>query len=291
MTGARAIGRGLDFLAARQDRDGAWRDFDLPNVGVADSWTTAYIAGCVRKAAHAVRHHAGLAVEAAAQFLQRNRSRQGGWSYNARCPPDADSTAQALLLLGRTHPRDAAALARFQGPDGGFRTYLWPRDDHPWAQSQPEVTATALRALLPWLTPQHRIMRRGFHWLRASPMRDVRAYWWTSSAYTQLELLRLRMAMPAASAISSADAPTTSFEAALALECAILSQASLRECEATCAALIAQQCLDGGWPTGRILKLPDFSATAAPAFEDVRRLFTTATVLSALALHHTGGVS
>lgn len=289
MTAARAIGRGLDFLAARQDRDGAWRDFDLPNVGVADAWTTAYVARCVRKAAHAVRHQDGLAVEAAAQFLQRNRSQQGGWSYNARCPPDADSTAQALLLLGRTHPRDAAALARFQGPDGGFRTYLWPRDDHPWAQSQPEVTATALRALLPWLTPQHRIMRRGFHWLRASPMRDVRSYWWTSSTYTELELLRLRM--PPARTRSVVCTPVTSFEAALALECAILSQASRCECEAACAALVAQQCDDGGWPAGRILRLPDFSATNRPPFEDERRLFTTATVLSALSSHHTGGVS
>lgn len=289
MTGARAIGRGLDFLAARQDRDGAWRDFDLPNVGVADSWTTAYIAGCVRKAAHAVRHHAGLAVEAAAQFLQRNRSRQGGWSYNARCPPDADSTAQALLLLGRTHPRDAAALARFQASNGGFRTYLWPRDDHPWAQSQPEVTATALRALLPWLTPQHRILRRGFLWLRRSATKDVRSYWWTSSAYTELELLRLRM--PPARTRSVVCTPVTSFEASLALECAILSQASRRECEAAYGSLLARQCADGGWAAARILKVPDFSATDVPAFEDVRRLFTTATVLSALALHHTGGVS
>lgn len=291
MTRAQAIGRGLDFLAARQDRDGAWRDFDLPRVGAADSWTTAYVARCVRKAARAVTHRAGLAVETAALFLQRNRSREGGWSYNASCPPDADSTAQALLLLGRTHPRDASALARFQSLDGGFRTYLWLRDDHPWAQSQPDVTATALRALLPWLTPRHRIIRRGCRWLRRSAMNDVRSYWWTTSAYTELELLRLRIAMPGARTISDACAPATSFEAALALECAILSPVAGRECEAACAALIAQQCPDGGWPAGRILKVPDFSAAEGAAFEDERRLFTTATVLSALSSSRAGGVS
>ena len=290
MIPAQAIGRGLDFLAARQDRDGAWRDFDLPRVGVADAWTTAYVARCVRKAAHAITHRAGLAVEAATQFLQCNRSRGGGWSYNAGCPPDADSTAQALLLLGHAHPRDASALARFQASDGGFRTYLWPLDDDPWAQSQPEVTATALRALLPWLTPQHRIMQRGFSWLRRSTVQGARSYWWTSSAYTELELLRLRMAMPYASAISNADTPTTSFEAALVLECAILSRASPRDCEAAYASLLARQCHDGGWPAGRILRVPHFSAGNA-IFEDERRLFTTATVLSALSSHHTGGVS
>lgn len=290
MTRAQAIGRGLDFLAARQDRDGAWRDFDLPRVGVADSWTTAYVARCVRKAADAITHRGGLAVEAAAGFLHRNRCRHGGWSYNATCPPDADSTAQALLLLGQTHPRDASALARFQAPDGGFRTYLWPRDDHPWAQSQPEVTATALRALLPWLTPQHGIIQRGFHWLRQATTDGARSYWWTSGAYTELEILRLRMS----GAPASPDARTpasTSFGEALALECATLSGVSRHECEAACAALLARQCADGGWPAGRILKVPDFSVTDAPAFEDERRLFTTATVVSALASTLVGGVS
>ena len=291
MTRACALARGLDFLAARQDRDGAWRDFDLPGVGAADAWTTAYVARCLRDAMRALHLHADDRIEAAAGFLQRSRDRRGGWSYNAACPPDADSTAQALLLLGPTHPRDASALARFQCPDGGFRTYLWPKHDHPWGRSQPDVTATALRALLLWLTPQHRIMQRGLEWLRRSAAAaGVRSYWWTSAAYSELEFLRLRAVMPDAPAVCSARSSTsTPFEAALALECAILSGASRQDIDATRDALLTLQCPDGDWPTGRILRLPDFPDGECRAFEDTRRLFTTASVVSALALYGTDG--
>ena len=280
-----AIERGFDFLIARQDPDGAWRDFDLPRVGKADAWTTAYVGRCVRDAAHAIQRQAGQTVDAAAQFLHRNRKRCGGWGYNSFCPPDADSTAQALLLLRGAHARDAAVLARFQCGNGGFCTYLWPQSDHPWGQPQPEVTATALRALLQWLEPQHRIIQHGVEWLRRrlSKASGADSYWWTTPTYTELELLRLRTAISDAPSVASIQSsPSTPFEAALVLECATLLANNEQDVEAKSASLLAQQRPDGGWPSGRILRLPDFPDTKSPNFEDTRRLFTTASAISAL---------
>ena len=78
-------------------------------------------------------------------FLERE-ARVGGWAYNRACPPDADSTAHALIFLSEPKPKHIAALARFFQPDGGVRTYAWPPPRHGWGDAHPEVTATALRA-------------------------------------------------------------------------------------------------------------------------------------------------
>ncbi|MGB0064613.1 MAG: hypothetical protein WBP85_09230, partial [Terracidiphilus sp.] len=118
---ARAARRASEFLLGSQDRDGAWRDFQL-KPGRAESWTTAY-AGSSLLAAR-VRWRDPCVDESlnrAAQFLCASRQ-PGGWSYNQRCAPDADTTAQVILFLRRLGEpvamKDYAALAKFQTEDG-----------------------------------------------------------------------------------------------------------------------------------------------------------------------------
>jgi hypothetical protein len=267
----RAIEAALGFLLSAQDADGAWRDFDLPP-GAAEAWTTAYAGRCVREAGSEA---SGAALARARGFLERQAS-VGGWAYNRTCPPDADSTAQALIFLSEPSLKHAAALARFFRPDGGARTYLWPPPGHGWGDAHPEVTATALRALLRWLPSDHELIRRGIAWL--SP--EGEAYWWDAPHYLPLELLRLRALVPDSPVKALPDAPApTAFDTALALECAVLRGSRGGE---LARALLRTQLGDGSWPAGNILRLPEPAGRGAAVHADRRRIFTTATALSAL---------
>ena len=285
MTAVRdSLGRGAAFLLNGQDADGGWRDFNL-RPGVSTSWTTAYVAARVETLTDLVPA-AAAAADAAARFLRDSRVAGGGWAYNARCPPDADSTALALLFLGRREPRpslkDVAVLAAFQHPDGGFATYRAWRADHGWARPHAEVTATALRALALFLPSDHWVPRRGLTWLAGQAARPEQAtYWWATGAYLKLELARLGFAIADDAA---ADADTAGvFARALELERAVLSGVGRQAIAATAQSLIARQCADGGWPSEPILRLPDpAGAHAGSTHADQNRLFTTATALSAL---------
>ena len=291
MTAVRdSLGRGAAFLLNGQDADGGWRDFDL-RPGVSTSWTTAYVAARVADLADIVPA-AATAAAAGERFLWSNRKAGGGWAYNARCPADADSTALALLFLGRRAPprglKDAAVLAAFQHPDGGFATYRPWRADHGWARPHAEVTATALRALALFLPSDHWVRRCGLAWLVGRAAQPAPAtYWWATGAYLKLELARLGLAVAGEAAADADNAGA--FASALDLERAVLSGAGPGAIESATQNLIARQCADGGWPSEPILRLPD--PAAAPEAADARadslhadqnRLFTTATALSAL---------
>jgi squalene cyclase len=262
-----AIENGLRFLVSRQDGDGAWRDFPLPP-GLACCWTTAYVLRRVRDAAMILGYDARAALDGGVTHLLQH-ARPDGWGFNLACPPDADSTAHALLAIPCAEAKHAAALARFFLPEGGARTYLWPPPGHVWRGAHPDVTATALRALGAWLKPDHALMRAGLSWLA---MQDA-AFWWTAPHYLELE--KLRLGLPLAKSVASA---TSVFDAALALECAILTGAKARF-----GALLRQQLSDGSWESAPVLRLPASNGTKVQVFEDRERLFTTATVLSALA--------
>jgi hypothetical protein len=261
-----AIGDAVRFLLARQSPDGAWRDFALP-VGAACCWTTAYTLPRVAAAAALVGCDIRPALRAAAEHLRRHATPHG-WGYNTACPADADSTAHALLALPDAHPRHAAALARFFLREGGVRTYRWPPPGHGWGAAHPEVTATAVRALRGWLPSDHALLRAGLAWLATGRA----AYWWDAPHYLPLELLRLGLPV--------ADWPPTApsaFDEALALECTIL-----RGDPARVDPLLALRLADGSWPCAPILRLPGPAGSFMQRFADERRVFTTATALSAL---------
>lgn len=270
----------IAFLVARQDRDGAWRDFAL-TPGASDAWTTAYVGLALVAAARAHLTVPPHAIASACGFLNTARRPGAGWGYNLRCPADADSTALACLMLAAAghppQPGDYAALARFQCSDGGFATYRFAGAAHRWCQPHAEVTATALRALGALLPPGHDRMRRGHGWLDEAGLVPA-SYWWASRAYLDLELVRLGRAVPPTGAPTGGGC----FELALRLEAAARSGGPTT---ALYDALATQQLPDGSWPVVPMLRVPDPHRASAPerVFGDQRAIFTTATVLSALA--------
>jgi hypothetical protein len=205
---------------------------------------------------------------------------------------DADSTALALLFLAAqgatTRLKDAAVLASFQRADGGFATYRHLPPDHPWSAAHAEVTPTAVRALAMFLPDDHAILRAGRDWLARQAARpDAAAYWWTTPAYYALELARLdlpsrphRVGRPGEAGV---------FATSLALERSVLVGENPLALEAQVEALLDRQLADGSWPSAAILRVPgpaaqpgSASSRAAPPNADQRRIFTTATAVSAL---------
>lgn len=294
-----AARRAGEFLRRAQDADGAWRDFRL-KPGRAESWTTAYMG---LRLMQAQDRWPDLAVErslrSAARFLCASRQ-PGGWSYNRHCPPDSDTTAQAILYLRRagepTVLKDFAALAKFQLSNGHFATYKGFGSGHGWALGHVEVTAVAMQALGQILEPTHVVLQRAANALRhhVSGRHAAASYWWLSLNYLARELLMLESAYPGAPRLlcrgTDVAHDCTSFDRGLAFEVESRRGGEPQKLQAAVADLLSLQLADGSWPVQPILRVtnPRSSGFDDPLFMkspvafDDRRMFTTATVLGAL---------
>jgi hypothetical protein len=204
------------FLLARQDRDGAWRDYAL-EPGASDAWTTSVVGLALdglRDAEPAVgrarRHVAAL-------------RRAEGWGYNERTATDADSTAYAV----RFTRGDPAVLSRWLDADGNAHTFAGTQFGT-WAWAHADVTAAVGLALA-----DPRTVRRA---VLAARQRDGlwRSFWWATPAYATaraLELLAASGGVPpvaaaaAAAWLETAGPPTTAFEATQRLDAALAAGA------------------------------------------------------------------
>lgn len=291
--------RAMSFLLARQSGDGAWRDFDLPP-GQSDAWVTAYVGSRVLPLLDHSTPDLARVIERALLFLETTRHKQGGWSYNVRCEPDADSTAHALLFLRAAGPtinlRDYAALARFQLAGGCFATYKTQTPQHGWGRGHPDVTSVAIRSLAGVLPPDHTILRRGY----ASLSRDLSrpdpwaSYWWPSRLYLAREVLLLQQAqpqgLPSVPPIPQIDSLPNGFELALALDVALLTRVPSPQISRMAQRLLRLQQNDGGWRSFPILRVMDPRSCSfddefcrnSPVVRDDLRLFTSATALGSL---------
>jgi hypothetical protein len=295
-----ALEKGARFLLGAQSPDGAWRDFDL-KPGRSEAWVTSYAGTALVGAAATVRGvNLAAALAGARTFIDAARDPRGGWGYNSRCDPDADSTARTILFLRAIDAplplRDYAALAKFQLESGDFSTYRAFAGRPGWCAGHPDVTVVALRALLEALPPGHVILRRG----RARLARYVRetsstaSYWWPSPLYMAKELLLLQREDAAGFHLllprSSIPSDDSCFDAALALEIGVLRGAPQEKSFAKARRLASRQNSDGSWPTSPLLRITDPLSTqpgdrrfrSSEIASDDRRIFTTATVMSAL---------
>jgi hypothetical protein len=298
-----AAGRAVAFLVAAIGQDDLWRDFAMP--GASDEWVTAFVghALCGLEDAR-TREAVGRSLPA---LLARQRA-DGGWGYNALCASDADSTAWALKFLraaaapevGDAAERATAFLLSHRKEDGGFSTYSATAqlrfDDRPWDGPSDGwrgnhlcVAANAAAVLPGALT----------HLLCSAQAADGSwpAYWWRGDAFaTALAVDAL------AGEESAADARRRAMEwahqqarlASSAFDRASLARilmggddGDLEAARTIVAALAAEQSADGAWGAGAALLLPHPSQphpeeTLRP-YLDVRRIFTTAAVLSAIA--------
>ena len=262
-----AVERGLAFLAARQDPAGFWSDWDDLPVGPSRMWTTAY---CGWRLA---RYAPARVLDPAADWLEAHELEGGGWGYAESTGPDADSTALGILFLhaiGRRAPESAVRrLLSFACENGGIATYGVDQAFGSWTASHVEVTATAALALRAAGADVEAI-DRAVEFVRRSRRPDGLwdSYWWTSPWYATEVAVRLFSGR--APAVMP---PQNCFETALRI--LVTHEAA--------AQLSSAQNPDGSWPSAPILRLTDRDGCdAGPIFADPQRVFTTATVVSAL---------
>jgi hypothetical protein len=296
----RALTAGLIFILARQSREGSWIDWKLPP-GAASFWTTAYIGYRFRLLNGRFRQMVSGAVASAAEWLLDSEFASGGWGYNDRLPPDADSTALAIAFLSAEQvpvpDRAYAQLKEFQRRDGGFATYSG--DFGSWGVSHPDVTPMAVLALLSRYPRGDQSVESGIRYALSQSTADGlwHSFWWTSALYsTEVNLSLAKQAgiqqdwTRSGNSLNSLS-PTNAFELSLFIS-ALLDTGRDPKCESIYGAtqrLLREQTRDGSWVSEPVLRVtrqdcfePWNEVMPGPTFSDPNRLFTSATVIGAL---------
>jgi squalene cyclase len=191
-----AVQSALNFLLKSQDNQGAWKDFLLP-AGNSNVWVTAYVGDVL-----AIRseEEARKAARAGWQFLEKAMTEDGGWSYNAQVPGDADSTlwglrlAESLDMSESDSARKAGEfLERHVRDDGGLTTYASPDPVRNyiglppfvsfkgWTQSHVCVTAACANL------NNYRERFRQYLLRKQSDDGKWAAYWWFDDEYATAE--------------------------------------------------------------------------------------------------------
>lgn len=267
-------------------------------------WTTAYVSYRLASVCQTRHDVIGPSLARAAEWLRSAAFPTGGWGYSPAAGPDADSTALAITFL-RSVNQDlpagsVAALLRHQQDDGGFATFTPEWGHGAWIVSQPDVTATAVAALArAGGAGTAEDVARGLQYLWRHRATDAlwKSYWWISPLYATEAvsacMAALGQALPTAGLVETLSTwrDGSIFDAALRLlTLERIGGANSTASEECVAALERTQSPDGGWPSAAQLRLTDrqvyepwLVADSGPVFRDERRLFTTATALSALA--------
>jgi hypothetical protein len=234
--------------------------------------------------------------------LAKAENSDGSWGYNEEVEVDADTTAFAILFLSSLEfsvaDRNYNRLLEFQRADGGFSTYLPRNSTDAWGRSHPDVTPSALLALLTKFPSRDTSIRRGLSYAVSQETESGlwNSYWWETPLYaTALNLELLTLIFPEADRSRTSKtvlrlSPTTMFEAGLLLSCCCFAFGLCKDkAVSICEILLNNQEDDGSWPSGAILRVtrrdcsePWRSVDSGPYFSDKNRLFTTASVIESL---------
>lgn len=298
-----AIGKGLLFLKNSQKSNGSWVDFHLP-VGESDIWVTAYVLYQLSSLQNNIPRHSLLNCrQRALNWLQITQKRTGGWSYNSVVEEDSDSTSLAVLAISAMNQavskKSFERLALYLTSDGGVSTYLeGAEQSKAWATSHCDVTPLALLALKDKLSPHTQQQALDFL------LRQQRAdglwpsYWWVSPLYATYVTLTLfathHFNIPRKNILFhtiNRFNPSGAFETALHLNCiTLLEVKESPKYTKDLLNLLNVQSPDGSWPSSPILRLtypivkrPWMKIDAGTIYRDLRNVFTTATVIGALA--------
>ncbi len=293
-----AVSSGIGFLLDRQSDAGSWTDWDLPP-GRSSTWTTAYLGVRLHELPSDMAVSATSALGVAARWLCDQELPDGGWGYSDRTGCDADTTAHAMLFLTQEGQSISAASRRrllgFQQCDGGFATYGADDGLGSWGIAHPDVTPVAAQAVQGSPRPAGSSVERAVGYVIRQRSADGlwNSFWWSSPLYaTRMCLAFLRAAgaavdlAPTRRSLSRAPA-ANAFERALLLDCIHLSGGPADTGLAL--RLAEEQLADGSWASEPILRIPDRSCVEPwccederGVFADTERLFTSATVVSAL---------
>jgi squalene cyclase len=298
-----AIAAGLNYILARQGEDGSWTEWALPP-GSSSTWTTAYVGFKLRNLPSDIASKTAPHIQAAARWLGDHTFADCGWGYNEVVGSDADSTSYAILFLasvGRQVPHGPYTLLHnLQCTDGGVSTYLPIGKPNSWNVSHPDVTPTALLAMLTHPKPEHSAIQRGIEYvLREKTSAGIwNSFWWGSCLYgTEASLSLLDAAgidMPISAALYQIT-PNNAFEIALLASSLLYANhdGSHIMIHELVNKLICQQKTDGSWNTAPILRVtrqdcyePWASDNPGQLYEESAGFFTTATVLNVLTKVH-----
>ncbi len=299
-----AIGRGIDFLLQEQDADGFWREFDLPP-GASESWTTAWVGWCLTRAVSTdpiQQFRVRKACSRAARAVWETRC-PGGWGYNHRTGPDADSTAWVLRFLNAcgAHIRPTEFLLPYIDPGGGVHTFREARY-RSWTNGHDDVAANAGLALFASTAANQLVSRIQDRLVRRFP---VETFWWSTPTYGIAWTLCLLSASGSLSQqirqtafnwIGDLSDSMSSFEIAHRL-----MAVSQMEPTGHTARTFVDQLLDlvglRGWAGSSFLLVPsDDTDSKPPPNSELRGLLTTALCIRTLSdwfgsnLHHNGGI-
>jgi hypothetical protein len=304
------LSHAVRYLLRNQHPTGSWTDFWLP-VGTSDAWATAFVAISLldavqtQKLPSTLAKRASNAVIQAASWLLKHQRLNGGWGYNGSVPPDADSTAFAVTLLcrlGMGAPEDALRFLHLHREDArGYRTYRISNPDHLWTKASPDITASVLNALYDagefsqtelkeaWERMLHPLQEESGIWT---------GFWWRTHHYTTglcLEAWEKAGYPPIRFPVSDSVPADCPFDLAWSIRADLCrwnaqpfySSILQKQLHESLRALSEDQESDGGWKTAKILYVPpsqsDRTGRKPVLSEDSRRLFTTASVLSAFA--------
>lgn len=305
-----AIARATSFvLNSRNPDDGMWYNFLTRHHGESADWVSSFV-GLSLFRAGVPRNEL---LRTAESVLKRQRD-GGGFSYNHKIVPDADSTAFAICFLSHFGFEGELANARrfliaHQHVDGGFATYreeairqyaCIPQEMSVagWCAGTPDVTASALLALPTDTCTAQYLLRT------QCSDGSWRAYWWTSDVYATKHAAEALRPLGYENEINAAqrwladdaNVPAVPFYLALSIQTLVGNETFQPILDARVEQLLAmQRSDDGSWNTEPILRFP-LPANAEPWTDpsrwrkdasDQNRIFTTATCLKALSDYRT----
>jgi squalene-hopene/tetraprenyl-beta-curcumene cyclase len=207
-----AIAAAASYLSDTQSPDRLWRDFETL-AGNSCDWVSGFVAfalgsvGLLRDVVRDTTH-----------ALLRVQRPSGGWAYNEKVPPDADSTAWVVLALATTTVWKPSMVLRALNyllrhkSNHGFSTYTredgierfigaTPDQTQGWRDTHLCVTAVVTHALLAHGLAGDARVGAAIAALRNAQREDGlwTSYWWPGSAYATAQSLR---ALAAAGAIT-----------------------------------------------------------------------------------------
>lgn len=129
----RAVISGTNRMLGLQDEDGFWREYNL-QPGASEAWSTAWVGWCLAGVGmnQATREARARAVTALAGCRK-----EGGWGYNRKTGPDADTTAWVLRFLSVSVPQQEVGA-------------VWPMRLCAWTSKLAVVPSSKPARMLPF---------------------------------------------------------------------------------------------------------------------------------------------
>lgn len=298
-----AIQKATEFVLSNRNEDGMWYNFLTRHHGESADWVSSFTGLNLLDSGINQKE-----LTTTAESVLRRQRENGGFSYNHKIVPDADSTAFAIRFLSHFGYRSELDMARkfleeHQHSDGGFRTYqeqsirnyarIPPEMSvEGWCSSTPDITASAL------LTNLDNDVAVQF--LLDTQQEDGRwnSYWWTSDIYATTHSLEALSRFGYDDQVKKAnewivqdnDALNVAFYLALSIQALVRNKKDYEIAKSRVGKLLSSQREDGSWDTTPILQFP-LPSNIQPWHDsdrwredarDQNRIFTTSSCIKAL---------